>query len=157
VTLNGTSGGSSGYGGAVAAPVFREVATAALRILNVPKDLPDDDRVIDNEPVDVNDLSIAGLDPEAGSEFVSLDPPTLAQGSGPLGQGFFVGPTMASNVAAGPRIPNFIGKSMREVIQQASAAGIAVEFTGAGVARAQAPLPGQFAPAGEPVRIQFAR
>ena len=157
VTLNGTSGGSSGYGGAVAAPVFREVATAALRILNVPKDLPDDDQVIDNEPVDVDDLSIAGLDPAAGSELVSLNPPDLAQGDAPQGQALFVGPTVASNVALGPRVPNFMGKSMREVIQQANAAGLTVEFTGAGVARAQAPLPGQFAPAGEPVRIQFAR
>jgi membrane peptidoglycan carboxypeptidase len=42
VTLNGTTGGSAGYGGPVAAPVFREVATAALRILDVPKDVPDE-------------------------------------------------------------------------------------------------------------------
>jgi cell division protein FtsI (penicillin-binding protein 3) len=42
VTLNGTTGGSAGYGGPVAAPVFREVAMAALRILDVPKDVPDE-------------------------------------------------------------------------------------------------------------------
>jgi cell division protein FtsI (penicillin-binding protein 3) len=41
VTLHGTKGGAAGYGGARAAPVFREVALAALRILGVPKDLPD--------------------------------------------------------------------------------------------------------------------
>ena len=41
VTLIGTSGGSAGYGGPVAAPVFRNVATSALRMLDVPKDLPD--------------------------------------------------------------------------------------------------------------------
>ena len=37
VTLNG----ASQYGGAVAAPVFREVAGATLRYLDVPRDLPD--------------------------------------------------------------------------------------------------------------------
>src|SRR5690606_34348640 len=41
VTLHGTSGGSAGYGGVRAAPVFREVALNALRTLDVPKDLPD--------------------------------------------------------------------------------------------------------------------
>ena len=38
VTVNGTSG-TAGYGGPVSAPVFREVAAAALRLLDVPKDL----------------------------------------------------------------------------------------------------------------------
>ena len=41
VTLEGTSGGTAGFGAPVAAPVFREVAMAALRMLDVPKDLPD--------------------------------------------------------------------------------------------------------------------
>jgi membrane peptidoglycan carboxypeptidase len=41
VTVNGTRGGSAGYGGPVAGPVFRAVATEALRVLDVPKDLPD--------------------------------------------------------------------------------------------------------------------
>ncbi len=40
VTLNGTSGGSAGFGGVAAAPVFREVTMHALRILDVPKDIP---------------------------------------------------------------------------------------------------------------------
>ena len=38
VTLQGTSGGEAGFGGPVAAPVFSEVAMAALRMLDVPKD-----------------------------------------------------------------------------------------------------------------------
>jgi cell division protein FtsI (penicillin-binding protein 3) len=40
VTLNGTHG-TAGFGGAVAAPVFHEVAGEALRVLDVPRDLPD--------------------------------------------------------------------------------------------------------------------
>src|SRR5205807_1246014 len=43
VTLNHTTGGSAGYGGPVAAPVFRAVAMDALRMLDVPKDLPEGD------------------------------------------------------------------------------------------------------------------
>ena len=62
VTLIGTSGGSAGYGGPVAAPVFRTVATSALRMLDVPKDLPDTtQRITKNDKQDTNDLAIAGL------------------------------------------------------------------------------------------------
>jgi len=64
VTLIGTSGGSAGYGGPVAAPVFRTVATSALRMLDVPKDLPDiSPRLTKNDKRDTNDLAIAGLGP----------------------------------------------------------------------------------------------
>ena len=41
VTLNGTHG-DGGFGGVAAAPVFHAVATEALRVLDVPKDLPDE-------------------------------------------------------------------------------------------------------------------
>jgi len=62
VTLIGTSGGSAGYGGPVAAPVFRTVATSALRMLDVPKDLPDSaPQITKNDKRDSNDLAIAGL------------------------------------------------------------------------------------------------
>jgi cell division protein FtsI (penicillin-binding protein 3) len=62
VTLVGTSGGGAGYGGAVAAPVFRAVATSALRMLDVPKDLPDTSpRLARFTKRDTNDLAIAGL------------------------------------------------------------------------------------------------
>lgn len=158
VTLNGTAGGSSGYGGAVAAPVFREVATAALRILDVPKDLPDDvDGDKNDGPVDVDDLSIAGLDPEAGSELASSIPPVLARVTS--GQAFFVGPVAPTQAAAvmGPKVPDFQGRTMRDVIRQASSAGIEVELLGHGIARAQAPQAGTILPAGERVRVQFAR
>jgi hypothetical protein len=45
----------------VAAPVFREVAMTALRMLDVPKDLPGEDSRISHGKSDVNDLSIAEL------------------------------------------------------------------------------------------------
>jgi cell division protein FtsI (penicillin-binding protein 3) len=38
VTLNGTPTGNRGFGGVVAAPVFRTVASAALRVMDVPRD-----------------------------------------------------------------------------------------------------------------------
>jgi cell division protein FtsI (penicillin-binding protein 3) len=155
VTLNGTSGGTAGYGGPAAGPVFREVATAALRLLDVPKDLPEDLPEDDKEPVDPNDLSIAGLDPDAGAELVSSNPQSLVQGS--LGQALFSGPAVTPAAAVGPRVPDFQGKTMRDVIQQAAAEGIAVEVIGHGLARAQLPPAGAVLPPGERVKVQFAR
>lgn len=64
VTLIGTTGGGAGYGGAVAAPVFHDVATSALRRLDVPKDLPESAMVVasaKNEKDSPGDLAIAGL------------------------------------------------------------------------------------------------
>jgi cell division protein FtsI (penicillin-binding protein 3) len=86
VTLNGTTHGTAGFGGAVAAPVFREVATTALRIFDVPKDLPSKEppdntlRTSNAQPAPApveNDLAIAGLgdspdkwgEPQASRDF----------------------------------------------------------------------------------------
>jgi cell division protein FtsI (penicillin-binding protein 3) len=46
---------------------------------------------------------------------------------------------------------------VRIVIEQAAAMGIPVEFTGSGIARAQAPQPGAILPLGQRVRVQFSR
>jgi cell division protein FtsI (penicillin-binding protein 3) len=65
VTLQGTSGGEAGFGGPVAAPVFSDVAMTALRMLDVPKDLPDTPGLRASASVpdrdDHYDLAIAGL------------------------------------------------------------------------------------------------
>jgi hypothetical protein len=54
-------------------------------------------------------------------------------------------------------VPNFEGKTVRNVIEQAAALGIPVEFTGSGIARAQVPQPGVILPSGRWVRVQFGR
>jgi cell division protein FtsI/penicillin-binding protein 2 len=129
VTLNG----ASKYGGAVAAPVFERVASAALRMLEVPKDMPD----IEPVPVrdeDLADVAIAGL----GQAPVLQEMPSGAP-------------------AAGPRVPDFSGKSLRGVIEQATERGITVEYSGTGLARVQDPPPGSVLRAGERVKVVFAR
>jgi cell division protein FtsI (penicillin-binding protein 3) len=156
VTLNRTTGGA-GYGGAVAGPVFHAVATDALRILDVPKDLPEDTDVEQTLPV--SEPSVAGLEPEPGSEPVSPVPQGLDEAPTAPAQTPFFGPVQPPDpdAPAGQRVPNFRGRTMRDVIQKATEEGIAVELVGHGVARAQAPEPGMLLPAGERVRVQFDR
>ena len=63
VTLNGTHG-ENGFGGHTAAPVFKVVAGEALRVYDVPKDLPENvpaRTLVAGNAEDLNDLAIADL------------------------------------------------------------------------------------------------
>ena len=78
VTANGATG-KDGYGAEVSAPVFKTVAEAALRYLDVPRDLPDSSPNLDTGKVDDNDLAaIADL----GSEPPPLDSSDESPGDG---------------------------------------------------------------------------
>ncbi len=177
VTVNKTQGGSAGYGGPVAGPVFREVATEALRVLDVPRDLPDD--TPDPTPTKVADVDAPPI--VDGPQ----DPPVLEDASEQeaapaAGRGAAV--SVAANVAgavpfgpappptapsaavpapvqvpSGPKAPNFIGLSMRSVVALAQAQGLPVVFAGTGIVRAQAPPPGAILRGGERIRVDLAR
>lgn len=63
VTLIGTTSGTAGFGGSTAAPVFHDVAMSALRMLDVPKDLPDSSMPVltSSDQRGVNEAPTAGL------------------------------------------------------------------------------------------------
>jgi len=147
VTLIGTTG-NGGMGGAVAGPVFQAVATEALRVLDVPKDLPDAAPEPENASPgddDSNDLAIADLgspEPNVMEELAAQNTPEGAA---------------TADAEAGPKVPNFRGKTMRAVVQEAAALGLPVSLRGSGIARQQFPSPGGALREGERVRVQFAR
>jgi cell division protein FtsI (penicillin-binding protein 3) len=145
VTLNGTHG-LSGFGGRAAAPVFNKVASEALRILEVPRDLPDSDSkpLTASQERPTNDVAIAGL------------------GTGPnilLDTDDDEKPAARSTAAAGsaPTVPNFRGMTMRDVLAEAASRGLTVLPDGSGVARIQYPPPGSVLHQGERIRVRFAR
>jgi cell division protein FtsI (penicillin-binding protein 3) len=166
VTLIGTSGGSAGYGGPVAAPVFRQVATSGLRMLDVPKDLPETNtRIAAADKPDNNDLAIAGLSKAAPldlSDFASSGR-VSEHSPAPVGR-----PQPASSVppppvsrasasALGPKIPDLRGLTLRAVLEESAATGLPVEVQGEGMARAQDPPPGGVLAPGTRIRVQFTR
>jgi cell division protein FtsI (penicillin-binding protein 3) len=162
VTINGTEG-TVGYGGPTSAPVFREVAAAGLRVMDVPKDLPEMVPT-GNAPADENDVAIADLGSSippplvpAGDAVAADDRPVASANNAPDQRTFLAQSGSSGHDLAGPRVPNFEGKTVRNVIEQAAALGIPVEFTGSGVARAQFPVAGAILPAGRWVRVQFGR
>lgn len=183
VTLIGTSGGTAGYGGPVAAPVFRQVATSGLRMLDVPKDLPDTTvRLAKADPAEGNDLAIAGLsgttplDVSDGtstshkkgqaavaapvrSQVVHSDTPPVQSASATPVVEATLGrrPFSSSRAAYGPKVPDLRGMTLRAVLEESAAAGMVVEVQGNGMARAQDPAPGSVLAPGARIRVQFTR
>jgi cell division protein FtsI (penicillin-binding protein 3) len=163
VTINGTEG-TAGYGGPTSAPVFREVAAAGLRVMDVPKDLPEMLPFEGGDEADENDVAIAGVGSSIppplvqANDAVATDDRPVASANNALDQRVLLARNgNLQQDLAGPLVPDFQGQSVRSVIQQAAALGIPVEFTGSGVARAQAPGPGVILPSGSWVRVQFGR
>ncbi len=164
VTISGTEG-NAGFGGPTAGPAFREIAAAALRMLDVPKDLPGMLPSPDNDSVDENDVAIAGLGSsippplvQADDADAAADRPVASAESAPDQRTFLAGvKTNPARDLAGPRVPNFRGKTLRDVIEESSALGIPVEFRGGGIAQAQVPEAGAVLPVGQAVRVQFGR
>jgi cell division protein FtsI (penicillin-binding protein 3) len=150
VTLNGTHG-TSGFGGPAAAPVFKAVGTEALRVLEVPKDVPEESPLPVMVSADVSDLA----DPDTESLAQNI----LEDGEeDPIPLHAFVGPRLEGSPAAAvllPKAPNFVGKSMRAVLAEASAKGLMVSPNGSGIARGQYPPPGAAVHEGERIRVRF--
>jgi cell division protein FtsI (penicillin-binding protein 3) len=144
VTLNATHG-EAGFGGQAAAPVFKVVATEALRILDVPKDLPDEPvktllakakaKDMDAPPVDSGVPQFNVLDDRADDDASAAAAPAYS----------------------GPKVPNFRGMTKRAVLEEALAKGLRVLPDGSGIAGVQDPAPGSPLREGERIRVVFAR
>lgn len=183
VTVHRTSG-ESGQGSDAAAPVFKAIMTEALRMLDVPKDIPEDiiaskkpakakpgefdgdlaianlggDSIMEEEDPAVRRLLTDQLKPAVVKEALAKDPDEIppAPINDPLDP--LVGTQIADvRPPQAPTVPDFRGKSMRAVVEQSAADGIDVTVEGSGVARAQLPLPGSPLRPGERIRIVFTR
>jgi cell division protein FtsI (penicillin-binding protein 3) len=142
-TVNGTHG-TLGFGGPTAGPVFRAVTTEALRLLDVPKDLPEQDA----QPLVLVADSADNSDDLADTSLVSGQPNILDD---PEDDAV---PNAPSNA---PRVPNFHGMTMRAVLAEAASKGLNVLPAGSGVARLQEPAAGAILHEGERIRVRFAR
>jgi cell division protein FtsI (penicillin-binding protein 3) len=164
VTISGTEG-TAGFGGPTAGPAFREIAAAALRMLDVPKDLPDMQPSPERDQADDNDVAIADLGSSIPPPLVqaedadAADDRPVASAESASDQRTFLKEVKANPARdlAGPRVPNFRGKTLRDVIEESSALGIPVEFKGGGIAQTQVPEAGAVLPLGQSVRVQFGR
>jgi cell division protein FtsI (penicillin-binding protein 3) len=142
VTVSGTTG-EAGFGASAAGPVFEAVMGTALRRLTIPRDVPEEvetllakDQKRTSGGADLDDASIASLDPlteeemQAGMSDSDADPNA-------------------------PKAPNFVGKTVKDVVQEAVSSGVEVELVGSGLSRAQYPAPGMALLPGKPIQVRF--
>ena len=136
VTLNG----SVKLGGAAAAPVFAKVAETALRVLQVPKDLPDEE--VRPGPLQKDDpLMLAANKAEDTEESELRDESAADQGPD----------------IVGPRVPDFRGKPAPTALLKALELGLPIHVTGQGLVRRQSPAPGRILPVGVKVELSCRR
>ena len=137
-------------GADASAPAFKAITEEALRILNVPKDpllvAADTAAKPSPETVSEDDAAIADLAADGARAGDEEDEPAP---SAPL--------VASAALPSGPTVPNFHGKSMRAVVEEASEKGLSVLLDGSGIARMQQPPPGSVLRPGERIRVQFAR
>ena len=65
--------------------------------------------------------------------------------------------TVVLELGSGAVVPSFIGKPLREVVEEAQQSGIEVDVLGSGLAQQQSPPPGSRLAAGGHVAVRFAR
>ena len=130
VSLHRAHGDSS----EVAAPVFREVAMKALHQLGVPQDVPT--RAMAEEE------KTAPVPADAADDLESVEADETEEEA-------------AQPLALGSIVPDFRGKSMKQVLTQAREAQLGVDVEGAGVARRQTPRPGARLKPGERIQVKF--
>jgi cell division protein FtsI (penicillin-binding protein 3) len=158
-------------GGSVSAPVFPRVAEEVLRYLRVPQELPIDPAVRrrrgapGSQPDPKLLAEVTDFTPDNG---LTSSPPPKFQKAMPHGiaaneaqselrePSRSVGSPVLLAVSAS-LMPDFYGKPVREVVEQATAIGLAVDLKGSGVARRQSPSPGSPLFPGVRAMVEFER
>jgi cell division protein FtsI (penicillin-binding protein 3) len=162
VTVSGTTG-IAGFGAYAAGPVFQNVAATALRLRSVPRDVPEEVEEIEQKELEAK----AKLKARQKVKITDDDDPVAELALPPSveemreASGDAIVPDSPGTVATaevnGLKVPDFVGKTVKDVMQEATEAGIEVEMLGEGLARAQFPLAGTPLIPGEHIRVKFTR
>ena len=94
---------------------------------------------------------------DAGLHDVSQPQSPLPSPPPPLPESKPEGGTLITDAKHRVAVPSFVGASMREVVERAGTAGLAVQLLGNGMARDQAPVAGTLVPMGTHVVVRFTR
>jgi cell division protein FtsI (penicillin-binding protein 3) len=130
--------GGKYYGGAVAGPVFREIATEALKILQVPVCPPQPKRNTKPLPVELANLE-GGMDTRRTTAPASL----------------LLSRARAEETLLPGTMPDLRGLTMREATQRLVALNIPYHFDGSGVVVEQIPRPYETVEPGDVAVISF--
>lgn len=162
-SISGTTG-IAGYGAYAAGPAVQNTLLEALRIREVPRDIPEEVEEIEqkqllakekqqklkrgkDKPLDAGDslaeISTPPTDEEL-RESLGLPPAAPEQ-------------TVIAASKHGPSVPDFAGKSMQQVSEEATALGLQLQSIGQGIAFQQYPPAGAPLERGAILRVKFIR
>jgi len=149
VTISGTTG-IAGFGGAAAGPVFERVMSTALRRLGIVRDVPEEIEELIAKQNAAEDKLSKKKDADADTVAELSDPPTPEEMEQAAGQAENLDPDA-------PKVPDFAGKTVKDVMEEAAAEGIEIDMIGDGLARGQTPSAGTLLTPGEHIQVRFAR
>jgi membrane peptidoglycan carboxypeptidase len=164
VTISGTTG-IAGFGARAAGPAFQSMAETALRLRAVPRDVPEEVEAIEQKELEAKTKLLAKqkVKPvDDGDPVADLaTPPSTEELREATGGETSIQESPSEAVVAtdvnGPKVPDFVGKTVKDVMQEAAAEGLDVEMRGDGLARAQLPTAGAPLMPGEHIRVKFTR
>jgi cell division protein FtsI (penicillin-binding protein 3) len=159
VTISGTTG-LAGFGGAAAGPVFETAIGTALRHESIPRDVPEEIEAMEEKAAALLAKSKKGsTDKPVDMDTAELATPfTEEELREAGGEETVSGDVVVADVDPNaPKVPNFVGKTVRDVVQEAAATGMDVDLYGEGLARAQNPAAGAMLHPGAHVAVRFAR
>src|SRR5205823_544720 len=123
-------------GGQVAAPVFKRIAEQALPYLDVPRDVPIEPRLIQVAYKDRNASHLAALADFTPTDFAALPdlPPAKSSGTNARSaNNHMPAVTVAVDEGGDILIPDFAGKTMREVTKRCLKLGLDPFLVGSGL------------------------
>ena len=145
-------------GGQVAAPVFKRIAEQVLAYLDVPRDVPVEPQLIRVAYQDRNASNLAALTDFTPTDFVALPDLPPAESSGTNARRAIDkarAVTVAVDEGRDILVPDFLGKTMREVTETCLKLGVDPFLVGSGLARSQTPAAGMKVRPGAKLTVQF--
>jgi hypothetical protein len=126
-----------------------------MRRLNVPRDVPEEVEELLAKDREKDKKGAAGADVD-DTAVASLNPPTPEEMRDATGDSDTDVSTAEMDPNA-PKVPNFVGKTVKDVIEQAASNGIDVQLLGSGLSRTQSPAPGALLVPGQSIQVRFTR
>ncbi|PYT69712.1 MAG: penicillin-binding protein [Acidobacteria bacterium] len=144
-------------GGQVAAPVFKRIAEQVLPYLDVPRDIPIEPRLIQVAYKEANASNLAALSDFTPTDFTALPDLSPAESSGIKARSAKsqAAVTVAVDEGGDVPVPDFSGKTVREVTETCLKLGLDPFLVGSGLARSQVPAAGIKVRRGAKLTVQF--
>src|SRR6202521_2413760 len=145
-------------GGMVAAPVFKRIAEQVLPYLDVPRDVPIGPRVMQASYKNRDVSDSAALEDFTPTDFSGLpdQPPAASSAANPKGsKDETPSVTVAVDEGGDIQVPDFAGKTMREVAETCLRLGLDPALVGSSLATNQMPAAGAKVRRGAKITVQF--